>query len=145
MAPHGDELDYERIALGVQQPWAELIVRGIKTLEIRSQSTRQRGRIYHYASKRPSNLETAAAAIRRHHLVLESLPLGLLVRSVEIVGCRPCRPSDQRSACVPPEILVGRFAWELSSPRALAVPAEVRFLPYGIWFYPFKRRMQTEH
>ena len=37
--------DRERIALAIQQPWAELILRGIKTLEIRSQPTRQRGTI----------------------------------------------------------------------------------------------------
>ena len=31
--------DRDRIALAIQQPWAELILRGIKTLEVRSQPT----------------------------------------------------------------------------------------------------------
>lgn len=55
--------DRERIALAIQQPWAELILRGIKTLEIRSQPTRQRGTILLYASKRVSALPAVA---RRH-------------------------------------------------------------------------------
>ncbi len=133
-------IDADRIALGIQQPWAELILRGTKTLEIRSQPTRQRGLIYLYASKRASQLPAAAAAAKRHRIDVESLPFGVLVGTVTLVDCRPCRPKDQQAACVPAQLLEGQFAWELSEPRPLAVPLAVRFLPYGVWFYPFKRR-----
>jgi ASCH domain len=37
-------------ALSVRQPWAELILRGEKTIEYRSQPTKVRGKIYIYAS-----------------------------------------------------------------------------------------------
>jgi hypothetical protein len=43
--------DAETVALGVRQPWIELILRGVKTIEVRSQDTRIRGTIYLYASK----------------------------------------------------------------------------------------------
>jgi len=60
--PHDAPINADRIALGIQQPWVELILRGVKTLEIRSQPTRQRGTIYLYASKRPSALPAAAGS-----------------------------------------------------------------------------------
>jgi hypothetical protein len=133
-------IDPDRIALGIQQPWAELILRGIKTLEIRSRSTRQRGPIYLYASKRTSPLPAAAIAARRHGIEIESLPLGLLVGTINLIDCRPARSKDQLAACVPAQLLHGPFAWELSDPQPFDVPLTVRFLPYGVWFYPFKRR-----
>jgi len=63
-------LDRQRIAIGIRQPWAELILRGIKTVEIRSTGTNQRGTIYVYASRRPSEGALAQAALRRHDLDL---------------------------------------------------------------------------
>jgi ASCH domain len=133
-------LDRDRIALAIQQPWAELILRGIKRLEIRSQPTRQRGTIYLYTGKRLSPLPAATAAARRCKIDVESLPLGKLVGTVDIVDCRLCRSSDQQAACVPAELLLDQFAYELESPCRFADPQKVRFLPYGVWFYPFKRR-----
>jgi ASCH domain-containing protein len=133
-------IDPDRIALGIQQPWAELILRGIKTLEVRSQPTRQRGTIYLYASKRPSPLPAALAVAARHRIDVESLPFGVLVGTVNLIGCRACRSGDHKAACVPPQLVAGQFAWELAEPTPLAVPLAVRFLPYGVWFYPFKRR-----
>jgi hypothetical protein len=132
--------DRERIALAIQQPWAELILRGIKTLEIRSQPTRQRGTILLYASKRVSALPAAQAAARRLDLDVESLPRGKIVGSVDLIDCRPARSSDQKAACVGAELLRGQFAYEVVRPQRFATPRTPRFLPYGVWFYPFKRR-----
>jgi hypothetical protein len=132
--------DRDRIALAIQQPWAELILRGIKTLEIRSQPTQLRGTIYLYASKRPSQLPAAEAAARRCHLEIASLPKGKLVGTIDLVNCRASRGADQEAACVPAGLLKGQFAYRLDGPRRFAAPRSVRFLPYGVWFYPFKRR-----
>src|SRR5579863_360561 len=74
------------IALGVRQPWVELILRGIKTIEVRSQDTRVRGTIYLYASKKFSELPAAIDAAHKHDLDCASLPTGLLVGSVEIAS-----------------------------------------------------------
>ncbi len=132
--------DHDRIALAIQQPWAELILRGIKTLEIRSQSTRIRGTIFLYASKRPSQLPAAGVAARRWNLDVESLPRGKVVGLIDVLECRPSRAADHQTACVPAELLNGQFVYQLVHPRRFDVPRQVRFLPYGVWFYPFKRR-----
>ncbi len=128
------------IALGVRQPWVELILRGIKTLEIRSQDTRVRGTIYLYASKKFSELQAAIDVAQTHELDCPALPVGLLVGSVEIASTRPATAKDTRLSCVPATLLKQQFAWELRNPQRFAQPHAVRFLPYGVWFYPFRRR-----
>ncbi len=137
-------IDRDRIALAIQQPWAELILRGIKTLEIRSQPARLRGTIYLYASKRPSPLPAAEVAARRWKIEIASLPLGKLVGTIDLIDCRPSRPVDHQAACVPAELLNGQFVYQLDRPQRFAAPRLVRFLPYGVWFYPFKRRPRVE-
>ena len=132
--------DRGRIALGIRQPWCELILRGRKTLEIRSRSTEVRGTIYVYAAKKFSDLPGLDAVVEREGVDLESLPRGGLVGTVEIVGCRRAEPGDAAASCVPAEELVDRWAWELANPVRFAEPLKPRFLPYGVWFYPFRRR-----
>lgn len=132
--------DPERIALGVRQPWVELILRGVKTVEVRSQNTRVRGTIYLYASKKTSNLPAAGVAAARHGLDVEALPCGLLVGSVELCGTRLASSRDAIASCLPAALLAGEFAWELRNPCRFERPLPVRFLPYGVWFYPFRRR-----
>lgn len=132
--------DPELIALGIQQPWGELILRGIKTIEVRSQPTRHRGPIYLYASKRLSTLADAKVALERHKLDGDDLPRGLLIGMVDLVDCRPCTPQDVPAACVSAELLTAQQAWVLTNPVRLAKPCAVRFLPYGVWFYPFQRK-----
>src|SRR5262245_60949369 len=97
----GFQPDPEILALGVPQPWIELILRGVKTIEVRSQDTQVRGTIYLYASKKLSGFPAAIKAARRHKLDCASLPTGLLVGSVEIAATRPTVPRDESSACIP--------------------------------------------
>lgn len=132
--------DPDLIALGVRQPWAELILRGVKTVEVRSVETNVRGAVYLYASKKLSAIPAAADAAERHGLDVATLPCGVLVGTVEIVGCVKSGPHDAEAACVPRTYLRDQFAWLLDNPQPLDKPLPVRFLPYGIWFYPFKRR-----
>ena len=132
--------DKDRIALGIRQPWAELILRGRKTLEIRSRPTEVRGPIYLYAGKTLSDVPEAKETCLEEGFGIESPPRGKLVGSVSIVGCRRTRPEDAEAACVPGRLLEDHYAWELADPVRLPEPARPRFLPYGVWFYPFKRR-----
>ena len=132
--------DPQTIALGVRQPWVELILRGAKTIEVRSQDTRTRGTIYLYAAKKLSNLPAARSAAREHQLVTRLLPAGFLVGSVELCDSRPARSRDSRAACVPPALLKNQFAWELRNPRRFELPIPVAYLPCGVWFYPFRRK-----
>jgi len=127
-------------ALGVRRPWAELILRGLKTIEVRVVPTNIRGTIYLYASKNPGVGSIVKRAATRHGLDVGDLPRGLLIGTVEIVGCRPCSPSDSAAACVPSDVLRNSFGWILANPRRLKEPLQPRFLPFGIWFYPFEGR-----
>jgi len=108
-----------RIALSVRQPWAELILRGDKTVEFRGRPTRRRGRVYLYASKLPAE---AAAEWEGLGLRPSDLPAGAIVGSVEIVGC---------------EGADGHWRWLLARPRRLARPLRPRGRPQPIFFYPF--------
>jgi hypothetical protein len=137
--------DKNLIALGIQQPWAELILRGVKTIEVRSLHTRQRGTIYIYASKRPSNRPAADEAVQKHAIEIDALPKGLILGTVDLVDSRPCAKADAERACVPPADLEGRFGWQLENPQRFDEPLTVRFLPYGVWFYPFQRRNRQLH
>ncbi len=130
----------ELIALGIRQPWAELILRGIKTVEVRSLPTRVRGPIYLYTSQKLADIPAAVEAVRNHGLNPEALTLGRIVGTVEIVDSRPCTPADVRPSCVPEPLLNGRNGWVLQNPQRLDDPLRPRFLPYGVWFYPFRRR-----
>ncbi len=130
----------DMIALGVRQPWAELILRGIKTIEVRSMETSVRGPIYIYASKKLADIPAAETAARKHDLNPDALLKGVVVGTVEIVDCTLCTARDAAGACVPRQYLKKRFAWHLENAKRLEEPLTVRFLPYGIWFYPWKRR-----
>lgn len=127
------------VALGVRQPWAELIVRGIKTVEVRSQNTEVRGTIYIYAARKLAEHPGADAAWEKYDLDAEALPRGLIVGTVEIADSAPALKDHAAAACVPAEVLRNQHAWRLVEPRRIE-PLKPRFLPYGIWFYPFKRR-----
>ncbi|QDT38689.1 ASCH domain-containing protein [Stratiformator vulcanicus] len=127
-------------ALGVRQPWAELLVRGEKSLEIRSQPTRMRGLIYIYAAQKIATIPAAKEAARTRRIDVSALTLGRIVGTVRLVGCRPAAVEDAPAACVSPTLLAGKYAWEVADPVSLDEPLKVRFLPYGVWFYPFRPR-----
>ncbi|QDT16928.1 ASCH domain-containing protein [Alienimonas californiensis] len=135
--------DRDRIALGIRQPWCELILRGRKTLEIRTRPTEVRGTIYVYSAKKLSDLPELEVVLLREEVNPDPLPKGSLVGTVEIVGCRRATPEDAAASCVPPRELENRWAWELAHPIRFAEPVKPRFLPYGVWFYPFKRRSES--
>jgi hypothetical protein len=135
-----EPIDVERIALGVHQPWAELILRGVKTIELRRTSTTRLERIYLYATKQEVNSAAAKNAIREHQLNLEQLPRGLIVGIVEIVAARKALREDAAAACVPRNFINSCYAWELANPRLFAEPIPAPCVPYGTWFYPFQRK-----
>lgn len=137
-------LDPQQIALGIQQPWIELILRGIKTIELRNMSTRQRGRIYLYASRRPSKHPAAPQAIEQHGLSLDELPAGVLVGSVEIVDVVRALPEHAEAACVAASLLTKTYGWVLARPERFKVPVAIEYLPYGVWFYPFQRKSKAK-
>jgi hypothetical protein len=108
-------------ALSIRQPHAEKILQGVKTIEYRRVPTNIRGRVYIYASKQPAE---------RHYF--EELgaqpgdfPSGVLVGTVEIVGCERPSPSEL-------------YQWQLASPERLAEPLEPEQPARPVWFVPFR-------
>jgi hypothetical protein len=115
-------LDTRRVtrAISIRQPYVEKILRGIKTREYRSVRTNIRERVYLYAS--------ATLGDRYDYqelgVALEDLPRGLLVGTVEVIGCEP----DRRN---------GGYAYLLANPIRLSQPLKPKNKPQPIWFRPF--------
>jgi len=105
-------------ALSVRQPFAEQILRGIKTVEYRSRPTNIRERVYIYASRQPAAHEVFA----KMQMEPADLPQGLIVGSVEVVGCTESS---------------GGFRWHLAMPKRLARPLRPKNRPQPVWFNPF--------
>jgi hypothetical protein len=107
-------------ALSIQQPLSELTLTGEKTEEYRSRRTLIRERVYLYAGKKfkkdVPDFPSEKAAL---------LPRGVIVGSVEIVGCR----EDEEKDC---------FAWELAKPRRYREPLVPHGVPQpGFWHPTF--------
>ena len=106
-------------ALSVRQPFAELILRGIKRIEYRSIPTHKRERVYIYASKVPRNDPSSWAIVKRQP---GDLPTGMLVGTVEIVGC----DGEPRN-----------YRWKLARPKRLKKPVKPKRMPQPVFFSPF--------
>jgi hypothetical protein len=106
-------------ALSIKQPFAEQVMRGTKKFEYRSRPTAVRGRVYVYASLKPRPL----VDWRGMQLGPEDVPLGLIVGTVEIAGCR--------------QLGAGEYAWALKSPKRLRRPIAPEAHPQPVWFFPF--------
>lgn len=89
-------------ALSIRQPYVELILRGKKRQEYRSRPTHIRGRVYLYAGLKSGDYEWAERKYRVRSLP-ESLPVGRIIGSVELIGCKKLRG--------------GEYAWLLGKPR----------------------------
>lgn len=112
-------------ALSFRQPWAELILQGRKTIDLRTWSTHYRGRILIHASKKVE--EDACLA---YGLDPAALVRGALVGSVEVVDMLPLDDQswetlrDQHLKLGPfPGDLLG---WRLADPQRLPQPIPMR-------------------
>ncbi|WP_417386557.1 ASCH domain-containing protein [Gimesia sp.] len=132
--------DHSLPALGIRQPWAELILRGEKTIEIRSSQTQIRGTIYVYASKKLATTPHAEKAALKADIDVDTLPTGVLIGTVEIVDSFPATEKHASAAGVPAELLAGKYGWKLANPKRLKKLIVPEYLPYGVWFYPFVRK-----
>jgi hypothetical protein len=125
--------------LSIRQPWASLVMAGLKTVENRTWPIRQLGRIgIHAAAGRPDGRSwedvldelgldlgpgrTLEVCGRRAVLpAWRDLPLGCVLGSVEVYDC-------QQDVDLPDEFLrdpfvgLGCWCWLLREPRPLAMP-----------------------
>lgn len=110
-------------ALSIRQPWAELILRGEKTVEYRSQPTKIRGRVYIYAALGRAESDDDGITDELQE-TLAALPRGKIVGTVEIADCVG---SD------------GEYEWMLVNPQRLDEPIAPNEQPQPVWFHPFGR------
>lgn len=89
-------------ALSVRQPWADLIARGLKNIEIRSWATSHRGPLLICASAKKYG----------------DLPVGVAICVVDMVNVRPITEADRGRAQIGSDFdLRGQNAWEIVNPR----------------------------
>ncbi|MCI0363060.1 MAG: ASCH domain-containing protein [Phycisphaerales bacterium] len=106
-------------ALSIRQPYAELILRGVKRIEYRSRPTKIIGeRFYIYASRKWAaiNGETLRG------VAPGDLPTGLIVGTATITGC-----TRQN----------GHYEWHLSDVKRLDKPRRPKRMPQPVWVRPF--------
>ncbi len=136
--------DINRITLSIQQPWAELILRGIKTLEVRSQNTNVRGIIYLYTSKKIATSKESIKAASQYDINTDALPMGMVVGTVELFDVTLAKKRHAKEACLSrtsfKKLENEHYVWHLKNPDHFVNPIEAKYVPYGVWFYPFKRK-----
>jgi ASCH domain len=107
--------------LTVRQPWAELIVSGIKDVENRSWSTSYRGRLWIHASV--SRVDREPEYVR----VIERAPRGAIVGHVDLVDVVTDAPSKWAAP--------GKCHWLLANPLRLEEPVSA-VGRLGLWSVP---------
>jgi hypothetical protein len=112
-----DDPRQPQLALSVWQPWAYLLVTGIKDVENRSWATKHRRRLWIHASKRLDEDAYRALDASGVHLP-EHLPRGALVGAVELVGCVRDSPSRWAEP--------GQWHWQIGQHWALPEPIKMR-------------------
>lgn len=108
-------------ALSLNQPFAEMVLRGEKLIEYRSRQTHIRERVYIYATKgmlHPDLWPNYGFDYDR-----DILPQGFLVGTVEIVDCTEGN---------------GEYEWHLARPKRLRTPIAPTGVPQPGFFRPFK-------
>lgn len=122
-------------AISIWQPWAQLVIAGIKRIETRSWSTAHRGTLVIHAGLGGTTKRVPSAVLERWAVELgitvadfRHLPRGVLLGTVEVVDCRMVVPHaslatwpeiDRPMAPPPPPesamgtYLAGGFGWHL--------------------------------
>lgn len=77
------------VAISIKQPWAALLVAGLKTIEVRTWRTRRRGQVLVHAAKMADDRPEAWELVKGVPALMEATRLrGGLVGAGEIVACR---------------------------------------------------------
>ena len=124
-------------ALSIRQSWAELILRGEKTIEARPMWTNIRERVHIYAGRNRIDAEEEARIAAQFGIDVDGLPRGVLVGTVETVGCRPLEKSDSKPACIEINKASVFFAWLLERPERAEELGTPKKHPRPIFFNPF--------
>ncbi|KAL1219351.1 hypothetical protein V5N11_007880 [Cardamine amara subsp. amara] len=131
--------NYKNPCLTMHQPWASLLVHGIKRIEGRSWPAPIRGRLWiHAASKVPD--EATIKAMEEFYREIYAVdgitdiqfpqhyPVSRLIGCVEVVGCVTCDELQNWDALPQGVRLEGQtnFCWLCEKPQKLIIPFEMR-------------------
>ncbi len=128
--------------LSLLQPWASLVVMGLKTIETRSWTTHYRGPLLIHASKGKAGAAVAEGPVFRKHIPdFRALPFGAIIGEARLADVLRIEETG-----LPPEHLArltleerafgdygaGRYAWMLEGAVAWAeiIPARGHL---GLW------------
>lgn len=111
------------MALSVRQPWATLIVQGLKTIEVRSWRDDHRGHLFIHASRKPDE-------IGMKEFPLTNLTLGAIIGSVELIAIERFTRELWR-ALADQHLQSGRFvpglyAWHFANQKVIVPPIPLR-------------------
>lgn len=121
--------------LTIKQPWADLIVTGVKDIENRTWKTSYRGRILIHASKVPCSreeLEAYTLPVLKGNVDIKNykpgqLACGTIIGSVELVDCVINHPSQWAED--------GVYNWVLANPVLFKEPIHNVKGMLGLWEY----------
>lgn len=132
-------------ALTIKQPWASLIVHGIKDIENRTWRTNFRGRVLIHAAGShgrkfsvdltDAQMKAAFGTIAKETM-FGHLPFGAIIGSVEIVGCVLNHPSIWAEK--------GVYNWVLANPIIYEKPIENVKGKLSFWDYPGLEEVKIE-
>ena len=106
-------------ALSIRQPYAEMILRGEKTIEYRSRPTRLIGqRFYIYAARKWAGVNGHAS----EDIQPGDAPTGVIVGTATITKCERNHAG---------------YEWHLSDVKRLPKPRKPKGRPQPVWFKPF--------
>ncbi|OVA02421.1 ASCH domain [Macleaya cordata] len=131
--------NYRNPCLTMHQPWASLLVYGIKRIEGRSWPAPIRGRLWIHAASKVPDTETIKAMEEFYREIYavngitdlkfpENYPVSRLIGCVEVVGCVKCEELVSWEKVPEGVRLEGQtdFCWLCEQPQKLLVPFEMR-------------------
>jgi hypothetical protein len=134
-------------ALSLKQPWAALVVHGLKTIEVRRWPTARRGRILIHAA-RVSDDRPAVWAKVPPELEEAARQVGGLIGACELTGCMAYRTAEAFAAdkdrhLNDPSWFEGRVLYGFAIVNPMVLP----FRPYLGWmrFFPVTGERAPRH
>ena len=138
-------------ALSLKQPWATLLVHGLKTIEVRRWPSARRGRVLIHASRVPDERPEGWQRLPEH-LKESAQFLGGIIGAAEIISCQRYRNledfvKDGSKHFNEPEWFepAGLYGFTFTNPEVLTFrkyPGWMRFFPVDSG--PFQRQKRRE-
>jgi hypothetical protein len=133
------------LALSIRQPYAELILRGIKTIEYRSRATTIVGERFHiYASKGKGQVFRGKGQVVSDNLAVPEAPLPpWMIELAE--GLRLWKPGELPVGVIVGSAVIdrvtrrddGMYQWHLSGVERARTFRKPSRHPQPVWFRPF--------